>query len=130
MVFDVGRGSDIGRQGREVNQPSHILDLAPFLELFAYRKLVDCLAAIVEGEDCGKDPGVGVVVEAGLVENLDGAPDGPLIDQHCPDDGLLDVDGLRRQAVYAAAVGRSPLVHGDPPLAVTAPRRRTGVGAT
>ena len=130
MVIDVGRRGDFRRQGREVDKAPNFLELAAFLELLADRELVDCLAAIVKGDDGGKDPGVGIVVEAPLVENLDCAPDRPLIDQHGPDDGLFDVDGLRRQAFEAAAVCRSPLAHGDPLLAVTAPRRRTGGGAT
>ena len=128
VVNDVGRGGDLRRQGRQVDQAPHLLDLAPFLELLADGELVDSLAAIEEGDHGRKDPGVRVVVEAALVENLDGAPDRPLIDQHGADDRLLDVDGLRRQAVEAAAVLRPPLVHGDSPLSgtVTAPLRRTG----
>ena len=99
MVLDVGRSGDRIQELSQVGEPPGGLQLTGILELLAEGDDIDDIPSLEEAGHGPVEPAMGLPVEHGIPDDLDGPGHRIPIDEHPTQDRNLRFGGKRRLAV-------------------------------
>ena len=99
VLLDVDRGRRLVGEAGQIGTAADRLELVGAFERLGDGDDVDRLASLVEVEDGGVDPAVGLAIEVGGPEEFGDLDDRVAIDQDGAQDRLLGLKTLRRKAV-------------------------------